>query len=322
VQRVPQPAHSGTQLIILLDNNIRLPSTPFNIAVYPAAVTPLAVGFETPAEIARVILVQETGVGTHILTIQRKSEGNVSRAIRVGDQVLCGVTSADLFAVKVASASAGKLSITNNYYVATPPSGGGETPPSGEILLPFLRGTIVRPVLADYSWVNQEDSTVEDSPYGLYHDSPGTSSNLRLLSKPIPSGIASISFCILPNLRSMGYATVGCYLMDSVTQKIIGVAFEPFRGQLYVQFWNNPLSFYSTYYSQDIQNALFALLWFRIRFGATEHFWEWSNDGYNWQILSSSLNNIWGTPDHYCFGIKAAPSTLKYGAAFFSIQEA
>jgi hypothetical protein len=96
VQRIPDPADTGTQLIVLFDNNIKLPSTPFGIAVYPSAVIPLAVS----AEISRVILVQDTGVGTHILTIQRKSEGDVRRSIKTGDQVLCGVSYADLLAAE------------------------------------------------------------------------------------------------------------------------------------------------------------------------------------------------------------------------------
>jgi hypothetical protein len=88
VQRVPEPPDTGTQLIVLLDNDIVLPETPFLIAIYPAVVTPL----KCNTEIARVILVQESGVGTHILTLQRKWEGELQRSILNGYQVLCEVT--------------------------------------------------------------------------------------------------------------------------------------------------------------------------------------------------------------------------------------
>jgi hypothetical protein len=110
VQRKPCSPDKGIQFIVSLDNNVKLPATPFNLAIYPANVTPLAVS----AEITRVLLVRDSGVGTKIIIVKRQSEGDVRRFINVGDQVLCGVTFADLLAVEAASnpvASAEKLSI-------------------------------------------------------------------------------------------------------------------------------------------------------------------------------------------------------------------
>jgi hypothetical protein len=112
VQRKPCSPDKGIQFIVSFDNNVKLPATPFNLAVYPANVPPLAVS----AELTRVLLVRDSGVGTKIIIVKRQSEGDVRRFINVGDQVLCGVTFADLLAVEAASnpvASAEKLSIPN-----------------------------------------------------------------------------------------------------------------------------------------------------------------------------------------------------------------
>lgn len=314
VQRVPEPADTGTQLIVLFDNNIKLPSTPFYIAVYPAAVMPLAVS----AEIARVILVQETGVGTHILTIQRKSEGDVSRAVQVGDQVLCAVTSADLFAVKVASASAGKLSIINNYCVATPPSGGGGV---AEMLLPFLQGTIVRPTLAGYSWINQGPASVSDSQYGLEMNVITTVNDLHILKKSL-TGISSVEFCILPNFISHANTSFGILFRDSSSGKLNLLDFLPGVSQFYISKWNSPTAFWSHYTTTNpIQNAVFALLWLRLRVDATNRYFDWSNDGSHWDILLSIPKNDFLIPDEYGFYVKGYTPARKCNATFFSIKE-
>jgi len=97
VQRTPEPPDSGAQIIVLfdnLDNYVQIPEVPFLLAVYPAReeATPNI----NNAEIMRCVSIQDTGVGTYLLTVDRVYEGTLNRSIQINDQILCEVSYNDL----------------------------------------------------------------------------------------------------------------------------------------------------------------------------------------------------------------------------------
>lgn len=83
VATAPDPATTGTELVVTAGHGTRFPAAPFQLVVWPAAQQPSV----SNAEIVRV-----TAVDTDTLTIDREEEGTSARTIIVGDQVSAAIT--------------------------------------------------------------------------------------------------------------------------------------------------------------------------------------------------------------------------------------
>lgn len=87
VATAPEPATTGTSLVLATGGGALMPAVPFNATVWPTGVQPLA----SNAEIVRV-----TGISTDTLTIARIQEGTSARTIVAGDQFAATITQATL----------------------------------------------------------------------------------------------------------------------------------------------------------------------------------------------------------------------------------
>ena len=83
VATAPDPAGSGTSLIVTAGQGALFPAVPFNATIWPTGVQPLS----TNAEIVRV-----TNISTDTFTIVRQQEGTPARTIVVGDQIAATIT--------------------------------------------------------------------------------------------------------------------------------------------------------------------------------------------------------------------------------------
>jgi len=87
VLTAPNPALSGTSLVLAAGGGALMPAAPFNVTVWPKDVQPLA----SNASIERV-----TAIAGDTLTIIRTQEGSSAREIVVGDQVAATITAKTL----------------------------------------------------------------------------------------------------------------------------------------------------------------------------------------------------------------------------------
>lgn len=87
VATAPDPATTGTSLVVAAGDGALFPTAPFNATVWPTGTQPTAAN----AEIVRV-----TVVSTDTLTITRAQEGSGARSIVVGDQIAATITAKTL----------------------------------------------------------------------------------------------------------------------------------------------------------------------------------------------------------------------------------
>lgn len=87
VLTAPSPATSGTSIVLASGGGLLLPSTPFNITIWPSNANPRS----SNAEIARV-----TALSGDTLTITRAQEGTSARTVLVGDSVAATITAKTL----------------------------------------------------------------------------------------------------------------------------------------------------------------------------------------------------------------------------------
>lgn len=87
VATAPSPASSGTSLVLAAGGGALMPAVPFNAALWPVSVQPLA----SNAEIVRV-----TAIATDTLTITRIQEGTSARTVAIGDQFAAVITAQTL----------------------------------------------------------------------------------------------------------------------------------------------------------------------------------------------------------------------------------
>lgn len=83
IATAPDPADSGTSLVVTTGHGTRFPTAPFNAVVWPANQQPIT----TNAEIVRV-----TNIATDTFTITRQQESTSARSIQVGDQIAANIT--------------------------------------------------------------------------------------------------------------------------------------------------------------------------------------------------------------------------------------
>ena len=83
VATAPDPAASGTSLVVTAGQGALFPAVPFNVTIWPTAANPLS----TTAEIVRC-----TAISTDTLTITRAQEGTSARTVIVGDQIAATIT--------------------------------------------------------------------------------------------------------------------------------------------------------------------------------------------------------------------------------------
>src|ERR1017187_1346896 len=95
VQSAPNPATTGTTLIVTSGSSSLFPTPPFNCVVYPVGVFPNSLNTE-------VVRVTTVNTGTDTLTIVRNQEGSNNRSIVNGDLLSITVTSKCLTDIETA----------------------------------------------------------------------------------------------------------------------------------------------------------------------------------------------------------------------------
>ena len=209
----------------------------------------------------------------------------------------------------------------SNYTIGNCSTAQIETTEIEEMLLPFMRGTIVRPVLSGYAWHNQGPATVEDSPYGLYMETPGDGDNLRILSRSL-TGLNSVNVCVMPTMHLASYNTCGVLFRESLTGKLIIASFSQIEGFILIQSWTDP-----QHYSRDIaalaitQIFPFPIVWLRLRHDATNMYLEFSRDGYHFFTITTLSKAGYIYPDQYGLFVGSTNVSEISGAAFFSLEE-
>jgi hypothetical protein len=83
VATAPNPADTGTSLIVTAGQGALFPAVPFNATIWPTNVQPIS----TNAEIVTV-----TAINVDTFTIVRAQEGTIARSVIIGDQIAATLT--------------------------------------------------------------------------------------------------------------------------------------------------------------------------------------------------------------------------------------
>jgi hypothetical protein len=108
VATAPSPAISGTTLSFATGEGALMPTTPFNMTVWPAGVQALA----SNAEIIRV-----TNLVGDDVTMLREQEGSTARAILVGDQIAATITAKTLTDAEIGDVTGPSSAVNANIAV-------------------------------------------------------------------------------------------------------------------------------------------------------------------------------------------------------------
>jgi hypothetical protein len=189
-------------------------------------------------------------------------------------------------------------------------------------LLPFLRGVIVRPVLENYEWVNQETATVEDSIYGLHLSSIGATNSNHLLVKSL-SGINAVTICIIPTYMyaTTSYFYAGVLLRKSSDGHMLLIGLQKTGTYISIETWSSPTSKASTLGSPSLLQSHTDLLWLRLRKNEVYYYIDYSADGYHWLNIYTYAINSFLTADQYGIFVNNGITNNPCAATFFSIQE-
>lgn len=170
---------------------------------------------------------------------------------------------------------------------------------------------IVKPVLADYTWVNQGPATAVEINNGIAFSAPGVGGeNIRLLTRAAPAAPYKFRVGILPTYLSVifSYTQYGIGFRDSVSGKILAFCMsDALSPSICVTKFSSPTASVGTYilftgtdyYSGSLMSQY--PTWLQIEDDGTNHIYSVSGDGENWLEVVTVANTDFLAADEICF---------------------
>lgn len=192
-----------------------------------------------------------------------------------------------------------------------------------------MYGPIVRPVLADFAWVNQGISallTQTGFAITLTVPSGDTGENLHICKKALPGGTSWTAEMLFRPivLPSQSTVSLGLALRESATGKIVGFCVK-YDGSVQVYGWSNPTT-YGGYSQLSIANpgSLISSGWVRFRVARSGSDLVFSTgNGFASAIPFGTLavNGFLTTaPDEVGFFVNPYGSSLNVGVTVLSFE--
>jgi len=216
----------------------------------------------------------------------------------------------------------GGVSISSDTYSNLPAAGseGNIFLPTDGVTLEYDTGAVwtpwgsifpfTRPVLADFTWVNQGTATAVEDAGGIYlHVSAETYYNHRILKKNTPSTPYIITAIININAIVVDYFTAGLIWRENSSGKLITIGLYSISGQkFYIRKWNNPTTWAGDYLNLvDYSSGLIHL---QLEDDGSNRIIRISRDGMNFITVHSVGRTDFLTADEV--GIYASPQQTTY----------
>ena len=195
----------------------------------------------------------------------------------------------------------------------TIPGGGGGTL---DTLFP-----ITTPVLGDFSWVNQDVASVDDTYGSIYLSVPANNAiNFNLLVKSAPTPPYTITAWVIPHVSMVNYNYVGLCFRESATGEIVAFGTNYNTNDLSHQKQNSPTSYNSSYASYSYRPSSFGL-WLRLQDDNTNRIVSWSADGRHFFVAGTVGRTDFLTADQVGFFVQSRNATYPAGITIVSWLE-
>lgn len=175
------------------------------------------------------------------------------------------------------------------------------------------------PLLADYTWVNQETATASESGGGIHLLAPAQAGDdLRVLVKAAPVTPYTITTWFYPRLHLVDFNLCGLCFRQSSDGKI--VTFHMTAKKIEVVKFDSPILFNATYLS--VTHPYLSPVCLRIADDGTNRSCSWSTDGENFHTLHSVLRTDFLTADQVGFFANSVNATYPAAMTLLSWEEA
>jgi len=185
--------------------------------------------------------------------------------------------------------------------------------------------SFVKPISANFTWVNQDDTTIDTDHNSIYlYDPPktGGSIDLAILKKTAPSTPYTITACILLNMDQANYHQAGLCWRQSSDGKL--VVFAPTYLNAYYYFALNTCSSPTTAvgdYATSTFNIGHMPIWLQISDDGTNRICRFSHDGLHFTNYHSIDRTNYLTADEVGICINSRNATYGVGCHFLSWEE-
>lgn len=239
----------------------------------------------------------------------------------------------DITAAASGGGGGGDSTTTSNYASRPAPSNNGDVFfPSDAFTLERDTGSaygpwgplfaLIRPVLADFTAVNQGSATISDARGTLEVVAPTSSGdNLRIWKKTAPATPYTITAALLPTMPGVNFFVAGIGWRQSSDGKIISHALSySSTWGIRTEKWNSPTSYNAAYVTFPLGfNG--PLLWLRIRDDGTNRLTYISNDGQNWIQIHSVGRTDFLTADEVGFFLNINNTSYQAALNLMSWQQ-
>lgn len=217
------------------------------------------------------------------------------------------------------SPSAGDVDLySNGVYVAR--YSGSAWVPWGP-MFPF-----VKPVDADFAWVNQGSATVDATNGGIFLRGVASSgANLRIRKKTAPATpyviTAAFQWFHVPNTNNA--QECGLLFRESGTGKVLTYGMTQSSGTNYFvsQYWTDATTYSSGNYLVSGSNVTSGLIWFRIADNGVNRIFSFSFDGQHFITYDTTGRTVNLTPDEVGFYVQETSNVTDTGMLLYSWQQ-
>ena len=174
----------------------------------------------------------------------------------------------------------------------------------------------VKPVIADFGWINQGGATAVDDDNGIYLSVAAEASyNLRILKKAAPATPYTLTALFLANLVPINYSACGLLWRQSADGKLVTVQYWYSSAlALVVSKYNSPTSWSAYYLNQNTYTGdVPGHIWFRMTDNGTNRIVSISKDGENYIQLHSIGRADFMTADEIGFFVAPQQTTFAAG---------
>jgi len=227
----------------------------------------------------------------------------------------------------ISGGGGGGGAVTYDTYANKPAAGnpGAVFIPSDGLLLEVDDGTkwvpqglvypdLVKPVLNDFSWINQGSAVVDDSKGYIKMTQDALSGlQLRMLVKTAPSTPYSITAMIIPDVTKSNYNSVGLVWRESSTGRVINLGFGHGDYHFMGQKYTNPNTWNSNYFAGAAFFPVDGPIFLRLTDNGTDRLMYYSHTGNYWRLLHSVGRTDFMTADQVGFYVDS--ENASYGVS-------
>ncbi len=200
--------------------------------------------------------------------------------------------------------------------------GAGADPVWATVAAGSVFGTLVKPVVGDYAWVNQGGATATDYTNGVYFKAPaGAGTSFRIFKKAAPGTPYTITAAFVWAGQTVDFHQFGLCFRESGSGKLVSVvvaciaSVTPEIPLIISQKFTNATTFSANYLvSSNLKfNFSSGLIWLRIADDGANRIASISPDGVNWIAIHTVGRTDFITADEVGFMFETENATYDLG---------